>query len=83
MDILISFCNFLIESIANLFNSIINLLPKSPFLDISLAPIQEYLGYMNWIIPVGAIKKIVTLWLGAIAVYYIYSIVLRWVKAIE
>ena len=57
------------------------LFPTSPFLPV----IQElgtlpYLGYINWVIPIGDFVKIGTAWIAAIALYYMYMVVARWVK---
>ena len=43
----------------------------------------EFLGYINWIIPVDNIIAIGELWLVSVGIYYIYSIAMRWVKMIE
>ena len=83
MDLIINFINLLINKICSFFTYIVGFLPQNPFANLEFTGIEEYLGYLNWIIPVGTISKIITLWLGAIAVYYIYSIALRWVKAIN
>ena len=56
---------------------ILSVLPTSPFdkyLD-SLGSL-DYLGYLNWFI------KILLTWVTAVGVFYIYSIIMRWVKMI-
>ncbi len=35
------------------------------------------------LIPIGQIIAILETWVTAVAIYYLYSIVLRWIKAIE
>ena len=62
---------------------ILSVLPTSPFdkyLD-SLGSLG-YLGYLNWFIPVGSFIKILLTWVTAVGVFYIYSIIMRWVKMI-
>ena len=58
-------------------------LPLSPFqryiADFKNIP---YLGYLNWFLPIGACIKIGAVWLSAIALFYLYSIIMRWVKMI-
>ena len=50
--------------------------PTSPFADtIEKFSKLPYLGYINWFVPVSEMV--------AIGVYYIYSIIARWVKLIE
>ncbi len=62
---------------------LLKLFPVSPFAPYiaSLGDVP-YLGYINWFIPVGTFVKIGTAWLGAIAVYYLYMVIARWVKLI-
>lgn len=67
--------------------AILALLPDSPFkiLD-SLDPtgqIAEWLGMVNWFVPIYTFVGILEGWLACIAVYYVYQVVLRWLHAIE
>lgn len=63
---------------------LLDLLPLSPFTDfIDSLEQLPYLGYINWFIPVGRFITIGTVWLGAITIYYMLSILLRWLKAID
>lgn len=61
-----------------------NLMPLSPFAE-HIAQLGElpYLSYLNWFIPVGTIIKIGNTWLVAIFLWYLYGIILRWIKAIQ
>lgn len=66
-----------------LVSALLLILPTSPF----QAYIQSfadlpYLGYLNWFIPIADLVIIGGVWLGAIALFYIYSIAMRWVKMI-
>ncbi len=63
---------------------ILSLFPLSPFREV----IQElgslpYLQYINWFVPIGDLIKIGTVWLTAIAAYYCWSIIARWIKLIS
>lgn len=73
--------------IKNAANAVVLLLPDSPFvfLEEEYVPeaIRDILPYLNWFIPIGSIITIIELWLTAVAVYYVYQTILRWVKAIE
>lgn len=63
---------------------IVTVLPTSPFREIiSTLGEMPFLGYINWFIPVGTFVKIGTVWLGAIGLYYAYSVIARWVKVIS
>ncbi len=58
-------------------------MPASPFQQwIDKFGNIPYLGYLNWFIPVAAFVKIGLAWLGCIAIFYIYSVAMRWVKLI-
>lgn len=64
--------------------AVLSLFPLSPFREV----IQElgslpYLGYINWFVPIGDFVKIGTVWLTAIATYYAWSIIARWIKLIS
>jgi hypothetical protein len=63
---------------------ILNLLPLSPFTDIISSMEQlPFLGYLNWFVPVGKMLAVGTAWLVAIGVYYLYSVIARWIKLIS
>lgn len=59
---------------------VLSVLPDSPFKDLDMSPIQSILPYINWVIPVNFIMNVTEAWLAAVAVYYIYSVIMRWVK---
>lgn len=71
------------DAINNVFQWIVDLLPDSPFQSLDISPIKQYLKWINWFIPIDFILKILLLWLSAIAAYYVWSMVLRWIKAID
>ena len=80
MDII----NSLLEWLQGIADKVLDVLPDSPFKDIiNNSDIQQYLGYINWFVPVGTILKILTAWLVAVAAYYLVSVILRWIKAID
>lgn len=75
---------FMKEMLDKLLAVILALLPLSPFTEAIDALEQvPYLGYINYFIPVGTCLKIGTAWLSAIALFYLYSVVARWIKLIE
>lgn len=68
-------------------SALLALLPDSPFkiLD-NMDPtgqIAEWLGMVNWFVPIYSFVGILEGWLAGIAIYYVYQIVLRWLNAIE
>lgn len=83
-NIVIDIINFLIKGLATIFNLVISLLPPSPFKLLSLNDtVQHWLGYLNWIFPIDSFIAIGEAWLISIGIFYIYSYVMRWIKAIE
>lgn len=73
--------------VANLFSkyagTLVGLLPASPF-----APALDYfrdlpyLGWLNWVVPVKDMLNVAFVWLAAITVFYLYAIIMRWLKVI-
>lgn len=68
-------------------NAILSFLPDSPFTILDnmdpTGQIAEWLGFVNWFVPIYSFVGILEGWLACIAVYYVYQIVLRWLNAIE
>lgn len=65
-------------------NSLASVLPRSPFSQfLSQFENLPFLGFLNWFIPIGTCIDILLAWLSAIALFYLYSIALRWLKAIS
>lgn len=84
MDIFTNVFNTLADLIIKFFNGLLALLPQSPFASFLEAMEKwEFLEVLNWIVPIGTFISIGTAWLTAIGVYYAWSVVLRWIKAIE
>lgn len=72
------------ELLAKFLNAVFELLPTSPFTSfIDALGELPYLGYLNYFVPVGTFLKIGAAWLSAIALFYVYSLILRWIRAIE
>ena len=70
----------------DLAESALSILPDSPFIflrDMSNSPVAQWLGQLNWFIPINTFVAILQLWCTAILVYYVIQIALRWAKAIE
>lgn len=85
----------LLDSVSSIGNNILSwieekatfllqFLPTSPFRRaIDLIGNIPYIEEINWFIPIDDAVLILMWWGTAIAVYYGYMIVLRWIKAIE
>ena len=83
MDII----NACISAIGGFLNSILGLMPRTPFsqetINGIIAPLSPYLGSLNWLIPIPTLVGILLAWCTAIGTYYIVSLGLRWIKAIQ
>lgn len=71
------------EQLENIASWVLWLLPDSPFQMLNNSVIAPYLGYINWILPLDFVVSTLSLWLVAVAGYYIYSMILRWIKAVD
>ena len=78
LGMVITCINGIISLVGKALGLIFILLPDSPFSVIDNSPIIEFIGYINYLIPVAEIIGIMTLWCSAVALYYIVSIALRW-----
>ena len=68
----------------NVLYKIINVLPDSPFIFISQTPeVYKVLQAVNWLLPFDFVISTFSAWLSAIAVYYMWSVLLRFFKAID
>lgn len=71
------------ELMTRFADTLVKLLPLSPFQQyIAAFADLPYLGYLNWFIPIGSCIKIGGAWLAVIAAFYLYGIIMRWVKLI-
>ena len=82
INALVWLINQLIKALGKIGESMVNILPPSPFLIVERIEIP-YLNYLNWIIPVDEMVVILMYWVSAIAIYYIVQVILRWVKIIR
>ena len=62
---------------------LLQLLPLSPFTQfIDQFRNLPFLGYLNWFFPVGDCLGVMAAWLTAVGLFYLYSILMRWLKVI-
>lgn len=83
IGIVITLINGLIKLLAKVVEALFFFLPDSPFKEVSTSPIIEFIGYMNYLLPITEIIAIMTLWTTAIGIYYLIQIALRWIKVID
>jgi hypothetical protein len=79
-----SIVNFLIEAAAKVGEGFVWLLPTFSVGNIvtDLIP-RDILRIVSYVIPVSQIIDIGTMWLTAVGLWYLYQIILRWVRAIQ
>lgn len=72
------------ETVSGIGEKLIEILPKSPFYYFDANPkVKQILCYLNWFIPIDIMLSITEGWLTAIALYYVFQVLLRWSKFIE
>lgn len=72
------------ELVEQFLDWVLGLLPGSPFVKyIDLIAGNPYLNMLNYFVPIGTFVAIGQAWLLAVGGYYLYSIILRWIRAVE
>jgi hypothetical protein len=70
-----------------ILDTILSVLPRSPFKDVVYQlgdpVVQQGLRYLNWFFPISEFLIVLGLWLSAISLYYIYIMVMRWIRLIN
>ena len=75
---------FMKEILDKFLSFLLSILPTSPFAPmINSLEQMPYLGYINYFVPVGTCIKIGEAWLAAIVIFYLWSVIARWIKLIE
>ena len=79
--------NFIIYLVGMALNILFSFLPESPFKGVPLmlerSGIVDLFGYVSYLIPIKQILSITVAWAPCIGLYFIYSIALRFVKAVD
>lgn len=78
--------DWITSSLITLAISIVELFPTSPFVildELSSSEVYDWIKMLNWFIPVTSFVGILETWLSCVAIYYVYQVVLRWIKVIE
>ena len=71
------------DALGLLFSTVVGLLPQSPFNGFyNLTLDSELLSMVAWFFPVKEMIVTCEAWLVAVSVFYLYSAILRWAKAI-
>ena len=72
------------SGLRSMLAAVLEFLPDSPFRGFidSLGEVP-YLGYLNWFVPIGDFLQLLAVWGLAVGLFYVYSVVLRFINAIE
>ena len=74
----------MMAALLNLVNTVLSWLPTSPFINVpSTISSSDGIATLCWFFPVHDALTLMTAWLGAILLFYLASVMLRWVKAIQ
>ncbi|MCB6572300.1 hypothetical protein LI142_22660 [Eubacterium limosum] len=79
----VDFINFLIDSLVNILNVILGILPDSPFQSVDFSWIYPFLAGVNWLLPIKSMLIFLGLWLTAVLIYYAVSAILRIAQQID
>lgn len=78
MDLLMDLLFNIVETFFDVILNLLSLLPMSPFMHLieDLSGF-EWLGYMNYFIPFGAMANVMNVWLVALTGFYVYQYVTK------
>lgn len=80
---ILALLNRVIAAVGAVISAFLNLMPTSPFADDTFyEAIPEWGKWVSVFIPWETILGIFGLYVSAVAVYYCYRIVLRWIRAV-
>lgn len=68
-DIIILFINLLITLATGIITWIVNILPTSPFSHVSFDIPNQYLGYVNYFLPINLMLPVLMAWASMFAAY--------------
>ena len=83
MDIFNNIISWVGDKLNYVLSLICVVLPDSPFKLLDKSPIGEYIGYINYFVPLDFMLDSISAWLAAIVIYYGVQIIMRWAKAIK
>lgn len=83
MEWLSGFLDWLGGQLNTVLSWLCAVLPDSPFKLLDYSPIASILPTINYFVPVDFILSVTSAWLACILVYYGYSILMRWAKALS
>lgn len=83
LEKILDWLNSLVDKFLNMLYSVLPASPLSGFISkVSGSIPRLYIAYLNWFVPVKEILIVFAAFLSSLALYYIYSVVMRWIKLI-
>lgn len=73
--------NSIIQFFSNIFEWVIDLLPASPFASFEYMTLSNnLLCILNYFFPIAEMILVLQLWIVAVAGYYVYKFILKFIK---
>ena len=81
---LYDFVQGILDGLGFVLVEVYSFLPRSPFTSFnSVAIDNQYLQWLAWIVPISEIIVVLQAWIVAVAMFYAYMVILRFVRSIE
>lgn len=75
--------NFLGDTFVKFVDIVLSILPPSPFtLFLNAGVLNDYIKYINYFFPVTELIIVVEAWILCVGIFYIYQVIMRWIKLI-
>ena len=69
---------FIVDFFSNLVTTLSSVLPESPFSNLQIGQgVQNALGWLNWLVPVGDMAALFAVWLAAALIIAVVSFALK------
>lgn len=79
-DFFIMIINFFLMLVSTIITWFVNILPESPFKDVSLDVPSEYMGYVNYFVPLNRILPVLGICVTIIVGYKFIKMIMRFFK---
>lgn len=80
MDLIKEAINWVIEAIGSIISVMLSVLPDSPFQGNLYQFDNGFLKALNFVFPIGPAITHMVAFTGAVIIYYILRVVMRWIK---
>lgn len=81
---IVSIINTIISFFISLLNSVLSILPDSPFSKLeNFAVNSDFLAAANYFLPIQEVVATCELWLVSITIYYCFMVIGRWAKIFD